>query len=116
MSSGSKCKFDIDFGRIPILSPYLSPRICYILQEYYITMPIRNPFAKRADIQTGLQPPSEDYVRPLSQNGIRPTFEKVDTIGSKASSAMSIKSGKSQEPAEYKMSGMCGKLYERALG
>jgi len=67
-------------------------------------MPIRNPFAKRPDIQTGLQPPSEDYVRPLSQNGTRPTFEKVDTVGSKASSAMSIKSSRSQEPAEYKMS------------
>ena len=69
-------------------------------------MPIRNPFSKRPDVQTGLQPPSEDYVRPLSQNGTKPTFEKVDTVGSKASSAMSIKSGRSQEPAEYKMSGM----------
>ena len=77
-------------------------------------MPIRNPFAKRADVQTGLQPPSEDYVRPSSQNGTRPTFEKVDTIGSKSSSAMSIKSGKSQEPAEYKMSGMWYKFGERA--
>ena len=70
-------------------------------------MPMRNPFAKRADVQTGLQPPSEDYVRPLSQDGTRPQkFEKIDTFGSKASSAMSIKSSKSQEPAEYKMSGM----------
>ncbi|KAG0649742.1 hypothetical protein D0Z07_3929 [Hyphodiscus hymeniophilus] len=67
-------------------------------------MPIRNPFAKRADVQTGLQPPSEDSPRPLSQNGTRPTFEKIDTYGSKASSAMSIQSSKSQEPVEYKMS------------
>ena len=69
-------------------------------------MPIRNPFAKRPDIQTGLAPGVEN-VRPLSQNGTRPpAFEKVDTTGSKASSAMSIHSQKSQEPVEYKMSGM----------
>lgn len=70
-------------------------------------MPIRNPFAKRTEIQTGpLQPPADENARPLSQNGTRPTFEKVDTIGSKGSSAMSIKSSQSQEPVEYKMSGM----------
>jgi hypothetical protein len=68
-------------------------------------MPIRNPFAKRADVQTGLQPQSEDHLRPLSQNGPRTAFEKIDTFGSKASSGMSIKSQKSQEPVEYKMSG-----------
>ncbi|KAG4437395.1 hypothetical protein IFR05_007120 [Cadophora sp. M221] len=66
-------------------------------------MPIRNPFAKRPDVQTGLAP-YEEGIRPLSQNGTRPAFEKVDTTGSKASSAMSIKSGQSQEPVEYKMS------------
>lgn len=65
-------------------------------------MPIRNPFAKRPDVQTGLAP-YEEGIRPLSQNGTRPAFEKVDTTGSKASSAMSIQS---QEPVEYKMSGM----------
>lgn len=68
-------------------------------------MPIRNPFAKRVDVQTGLQP-HEEGVRPLSQNSTRPAFEKVDTTGSKESSAMSINSKKSQEPVEYKMSGM----------
>jgi hypothetical protein len=67
-------------------------------------MPIRNPFSKRPDVHTGLNP-AEENVRPLDQNGTRPTFEKVDTMGSKLS-AMSIKSGHSQEPAEYKMSGM----------
>lgn len=67
-------------------------------------MPIRNPFAKRSDIQ-GLQP-YEEGIRPLSQNGTRPKFEKVDTMGSKASS-ISINSRQSQEqPVEYKMSGM----------
>jgi len=68
-------------------------------------MPIRNPFAKRPDVQTGLQS-FEEGVRPLSQNDTRPAFEKVDTTGSKGSSAMSISSKKSQEPVEYKMSGM----------
>jgi len=66
-------------------------------------MPIRNPFAKRPEVQTGLQP-YEEGVRPLSQNGTRPAFEKVDIMGSKGSSAMSIRSSQSQEPVEYKMS------------
>ena len=64
-------------------------------------MPIRNPFAKKAD--GGVV--NEENRRPA--NGTRPTFEKVDTVGSKASSSMSISTGKSgQEVAEYKMSGM----------
>jgi len=60
-------------------------------------MPIRNPFTRRPDVHTGLAPAEG------SQNGSTPTFEKVDTMGSK-SSAMSIKSGQSREPVEYKMS------------
>ncbi|KAF4632412.1 hypothetical protein G7Y89_g5715 [Cudoniella acicularis] len=65
-------------------------------------MPIRNPFAKRPDVQTGLQPQEEEPR--AAENGTRPTFEKVDTMGSKSSSAMSISSKRSQEPVEYKMS------------
>jgi hypothetical protein len=68
------------------------------------TMPIRNPFAKRTDVYNGFAQ-GEENVRPLDQNGVRPTFEKVDTMGSK-SSAMSIRSGHSQDPPEYKLSGM----------
>jgi hypothetical protein len=60
-------------------------------------MPIRNPFAKRPGVSNGLDP------EPEVEN--KPGFERVDTVGSKASSALSISSGKSQEPAEYKMSG-----------
>lgn len=69
-------------------------------------MPIlRNPFARRNEVQTGLQPP-EEGVRPLSQNGTRPAFEKVDTMGSiRSTSTQSIASKRSQEPVEYKMSG-----------
>jgi len=61
-------------------------------------MPIRNPFARRTDVHTGVVQAENDP----NQNGSKPTFEKVDTMGSK-SSAMSINSGTS-EPAEYKMS------------
>lgn len=60
-------------------------------------MPIRNPFAKRPGLSNGVDP------EPEVEN--KPGFERVDTVGSKASSALSITSGKSQEPAEYKMSG-----------
>jgi hypothetical protein len=60
-------------------------------------MPIRNPFVKRPGLSNGLDP------EPEVEN--RPGFERADTVGSKASSALSINSGKSQEPAEYKMSG-----------
>jgi hypothetical protein len=67
-------------------------------------MPIRNPFAKRTDVY-GSFAPGDENVRALDQNGTRPAFEKVDTMGSK-SSVMSIRSGHSQEPPEYKMSGM----------
>ena len=64
-------------------------------------MPIRNPFSRRPDIVHAGLTPGEDGT----QNGTKPpTFEKVDTMGSKTS-ALSIKSGHSQEPAEYKMSG-----------
>ncbi|KAM3071301.1 hypothetical protein ACMFMG_008892 [Clarireedia jacksonii] len=64
-------------------------------------MPLRNPFAKRTDVQTSLHPLSDENGGP--QNASRTSFEKVSTIGSRASS-MSIKTGRSEEPPEYKMS------------
>jgi hypothetical protein len=58
---------------------------------------IRNPFSKRPGVSNGLEVvPDEEH---------KLGFERVDTIGSKASSAQSVKSARSQEPAEYKMSG-----------
>ncbi|ESZ97030.1 hypothetical protein SBOR_2575 [Sclerotinia borealis F-4128] len=62
-------------------------------------MPIlRNPFARRQDVQTGLQPSQGD------QNGSpRASFERVSTVASRASS-LSIKTARSEEPPEYKMS------------
>lgn len=76
------------------------------------TMPIRNPFARREPPQNG-QPYEENA--PV-QNGTRPTFEKVDTVGSKTSSALSISSKQSQEPPEYKMSGMYALCLTRDWG
>lgn len=61
-------------------------------------MPIRNPFARR-----GPSAVSDDNLGPHQQNA--PGFERVDTVGSKASSVMSIRSAKSQDTGEYKMSG-----------
>ncbi|CAG8982750.1 hypothetical protein HYALB_00001031 [Hymenoscyphus albidus] len=68
-------------------------------------MPIlRNPFARRTEVQTGSLAP-EDGEGPLSPTGTRPAFEKVDTMGSYTSaSTQSIASKRSQEPVEYKMS------------
>lgn len=59
--------------------------------------PFRNPFTRRPD--AGLASTEENKESPNV-----PTFERVDTVGSKTS-ALSIRSGNS-EPAEYKLSGM----------
>lgn len=70
-------------------------------------MPIRNLFARRP----GPIVTQDENQRPGSAAGSADTahsgFEKVDTVGSKASSAFSIRSRKSQDTGEYKMSGMC---------
>ena len=63
-------------------------------------MPIRNPFARRSDIQ--IQTDENTPPQSQTQRSI-PAFERVDTVGSRTS-AISVKSGHS-EPAEYKLSG-----------
>lgn len=63
-------------------------------------MPIRNPFARRP----GAAVASDEDLRPEQENS-HPGFERVDTVGSKASSVLSIRSAKSQDTGEYKMSG-----------
>lgn len=62
-------------------------------------MPMRNPFARRPGvvIPTG--------AADQSQTSPHPGFERVDTVGSKASSILSIRSNRSHEAGEYKMSG-----------
>lgn len=61
-------------------------------------MPIRNPFARR---------PGSIVVQDENQRpDTAPGFEKVDTVGSKATSVLSIRNTKNQDTGEYKMSGM----------
>lgn len=64
-------------------------------------MPIRNPFARRQADEGSLRPPLT--IEPALETP--PGFERVDTVGSKASSAVSISSRRSQDTGEYKMSG-----------
>lgn len=71
-------------------------------------MPIRNPFARRpgalATNDENLHP-NDNTAPAANRNASPPGFERVDTVGSKASSALSIRSAKSQDNGEYKMSG-----------
>ncbi|PNY24652.1 Uncharacterized protein TCAP_05410 [Tolypocladium capitatum] len=62
-------------------------------------MPIRNPFARRP----GAAVANDENLRPEPEDGHR-GFERVDTVGSKASSVLSIRSTRSQDAGEYKMS------------
>lgn len=62
-------------------------------------MPIRNPFARRGAGNTA----NDDSLCPDDRD--TPGFERIDTVGSKASSVLSIRSGRSQDTGEYKMSG-----------
>jgi hypothetical protein len=74
-----------------------------------VIMPLRNPFSsRRPGLSNGVEPAADENHKP-------PAFEKVDTIGSKASSALSIGSTKSQEPPEYKLSGECWRLLHYTL-
>jgi hypothetical protein len=64
-------------------------------------MPIRNPFTRRPGTATAA---NDENLHPNGNSP--PGFERVDTVGSKASSAaLSIRSSKSQDNGEYKMSG-----------
>ena len=76
--------------------------------------PFRNPFARRpgpaaaaaaAAAATGETTHQDGPVPRISQPG----FERVDTVGSKVSSAISIRSGlsaRSVDTGDYKLSGM----------
>lgn len=58
-------------------------------------MPIRNPFARRPGMN-----------REDSDSGSdAPGFERVDTVGSKSTSGLSISTTRSHDTREYKMSG-----------
>lgn len=67
-------------------------------------MPIRNPFGRRSGV------PLAQDENVLESNGPRltvepPGFERVDTVGSKASS-LSTRSSKNNDTGAYKLSGM----------
>ncbi|KAH6854593.1 hypothetical protein B0I37DRAFT_441575 [Chaetomium sp. MPI-CAGE-AT-0009] len=90
-------------------------------------MPIRNPFARRpgpATAQDESTQPGSAAPTTASADAVHPGFERVDTVGSKASSAFSIRSSRpSQDTGEYKMSGMstaapdpAGNILAAALG
>lgn len=64
-------------------------------------MPLRNPFARRPVVVTDIV---NDHDNASAES--HPDFERVDTVGSKASSALSIRSSQSHDNGEYKMSGM----------
>ncbi|GAW18826.1 hypothetical protein ANO14919_083080 [Xylariales sp. No.14919] len=68
-------------------------------------MPIRNPFAKRPFLNTGADVANDENVRPASDipRDSYGGFERVDTVGSRTSSAWSI-SSKSRDTGDYKMS------------
>ncbi|KAI1763440.1 hypothetical protein GGR53DRAFT_367422 [Hypoxylon sp. FL1150] len=68
-------------------------------------MPIRNPFARRPGVVNGTEV-REENIRPvaLSPASAQAGFEKVDIVGSKASSSLSIRSTRSRDTGDYKMS------------
>ncbi|KAK6212855.1 hypothetical protein QIS74_08857 [Colletotrichum tabaci] len=59
-------------------------------------MPIRNPFTRRPGPAI-VSPAGDGDVQSDSQNPSHPGFEKQDTVGSKASSSLSVMSSKSQD-------------------
>ncbi|KAL2759139.1 hypothetical protein ACRALDRAFT_1075410 [Sodiomyces alcalophilus JCM 7366] len=65
-------------------------------------MPIRNPFTRRQG--PGVVVNDENADLGDGQNPSHPGFEKQDTVGSKSSSALSIRSSRSHDTGEYKMS------------
>lgn len=58
-------------------------------------MPIRNPFARRSGTTI-----NDENVQPVEAPG----FERVDTVGSKSTSVLSISTTRSHDTEEYKMS------------
>ncbi|KAJ8121903.1 hypothetical protein ONZ43_g1762 [Nemania bipapillata] len=69
-------------------------------------MPIRNPFAKRPFLATGADVANDENAHPATQiaKDSHSGFERVDTVGSRTSSAWSIHSTKSRDTGDYKMS------------
>ncbi|KAK7969810.1 hypothetical protein PG996_001751 [Apiospora saccharicola] len=67
-------------------------------------MPIRNPFATLVTRRPGNDENLRPDLLPPAKDAAHPGFERVDTVGSKASSAPSIRSAKGHDNGDYKMS------------
>ncbi|KAI1180513.1 hypothetical protein F4777DRAFT_528207 [Nemania sp. FL0916] len=69
-------------------------------------MPLRNPFARRPFLNTGADAVNDENLHPAAQaqKDSHSGFERVDTVGSRTSSAWSIHSTKSRDNGDYKMS------------
>jgi hypothetical protein len=71
-------------------------------------MPIRNPFVNPFTKRPahGGEIYHDENMRPeqLSPKDANAGFERVDTVGSKASSVLSIRSTRSQDTGDYKLS------------
>ncbi|KAH8893743.1 hypothetical protein GQ53DRAFT_745189 [Thozetella sp. PMI_491] len=67
-------------------------------------MPIRNPFARRPGITVSHDENAVPDAIDAPVDVAHPGFERVDTVGSRASLSLSIPSRKSQDTGEYKMS------------
>ncbi|CAK7214437.1 hypothetical protein SCUCBS95973_002146 [Sporothrix curviconia] len=65
-------------------------------------MPIRNPFARRTPAEE--QPGLAATNGPAGDLQKQPSFERVDTVGSMASSSTSMRSRRSQDTGDYQMS------------
>ena len=68
-------------------------------------MPIRIPFTRRPNApEVNDETERPGLAVPKVSN---PGFERVETMGSRASSVLSIRTSKSRDNGDYKMSGTC---------
>jgi hypothetical protein len=70
-------------------------------------MPIRNPFVNPFNKRPTGGDIQDENARPIpvSPKDASAGFERVDTVGSKASSVLSIRTTRSQDTGDYKLSG-----------
>lgn len=67
--------------------------------------PFRNYFSRKTGVTNGPETASDENARPASRNGTEKDASRPGLLGSKPTSALSIK-GNKDEPNEYKLSGM----------
>ncbi len=67
--------------------------------------PFRNYFSRKTGVTNGPETFQDENARPTSRNAAEKEFQQSDVVGTKPSSALSIKRNK-DELNEYKLSGM----------